>query len=111
MGHDWNLDIKLSFQTASVVPKMQGETCTCSKVPEMTELSPFQRINPSAEMVMIDRMFNQEERASLSRDKRLALVDPGKTARVEVEVEVEVKVEVEERPHHSSGLLACGEPA
>ncbi|XP_067421136.1 BRD4-interacting chromatin-remodeling complex-associated protein-like [Emydura macquarii macquarii] len=34
------------------------------------------RINPSAEMVMIDRMFNQEERASLSRDKRLALVDP-----------------------------------
>uniref|UniRef100_A0A8C6ZRE7 BICRA like chromatin remodeling complex associated protein n=1 Tax=Nothoprocta perdicaria TaxID=30464 RepID=A0A8C6ZRE7_NOTPE len=34
------------------------------------------RINPSAEMVMIDRMFNQEERASLSRDKRLALMDP-----------------------------------
>lgn len=34
------------------------------------------RINPSAETVMIDRMFNQEERASLSRDKRLALVDP-----------------------------------
>lgn len=44
----------------------------------MTRLSRFQRINPSAEMVMIDRMFNQEERASLSRDKRLALVDPGK---------------------------------
>lgn len=38
----------------------------------------LQRINPSAEMVMIDRMFNQEERASLSREKRLALVDPGK---------------------------------
>ncbi|XP_055469172.1 BRD4-interacting chromatin-remodeling complex-associated protein-like [Psammomys obesus] len=34
------------------------------------------RISPSAEVVMIDRMFNQEERASLSRDKRLALVDP-----------------------------------
>ncbi|XP_061204312.1 BRD4-interacting chromatin-remodeling complex-associated protein-like isoform X5 [Neopsephotus bourkii] len=34
------------------------------------------RINPSAEMVMIDRMFNQEERASLTRDKRLAHVDP-----------------------------------
>ncbi|XP_004710824.1 BRD4-interacting chromatin-remodeling complex-associated protein-like [Echinops telfairi] len=34
------------------------------------------RIDPSAEMVMIDRMFNQEERAALSRDKRLALVDP-----------------------------------
>ena len=37
---------------------------------------------------MIDRMFNQEERASLSRDKRLALVDPGKshqgTGRVQV---------------------------
>lgn len=38
----------------------------------------LQRINPSAEMVMIDRMFNQEERASLTREKRLALVDPGK---------------------------------
>lgn len=38
----------------------------------------LQRINPSAEMVMIDRMFNQDERASLTRDKRLALVDPGK---------------------------------
>ncbi|XP_053829014.1 BRD4-interacting chromatin-remodeling complex-associated protein-like isoform X3 [Vidua macroura] len=36
----------------------------------------IQRINPSAEMVMIDRMFNQEERASLTREKRLALVDP-----------------------------------
>ncbi|XP_066478816.1 BRD4-interacting chromatin-remodeling complex-associated protein-like isoform X1 [Tiliqua scincoides] len=34
------------------------------------------RINPSAEMVMIDRMFNQEERQTLSRDKRLAIVDP-----------------------------------
>lgn len=44
----------------------------------MTGLCRLQRINPSAEMVMIDRMFNQEERASLSRDKRLALVDPGK---------------------------------
>lgn len=29
-------------------------------------------------MVMIDRMFNQEERQCLSRDKRLAIVDPGK---------------------------------
>ena len=44
----------------------------------MTTASRLQRINPSAEMVMIDRMFNQEERAALSRDKRLALVDPGK---------------------------------
>nr|XP_060610341.1 BRD4-interacting chromatin-remodeling complex-associated protein-like isoform X1 [Anolis sagrei ordinatus]XP_060610342.1 BRD4-interacting chromatin-remodeling complex-associated protein-like isoform X1 [Anolis sagrei ordinatus]XP_060610343.1 BRD4-interacting chromatin-remodeling complex-associated protein-like isoform X1 [Anolis sagrei ordinatus] len=34
------------------------------------------RINPSAEMVMIDRMFNQDERQALSRDKRLAIVDP-----------------------------------
>ncbi|XP_063774378.1 BRD4-interacting chromatin-remodeling complex-associated protein-like [Pseudophryne corroboree] len=34
------------------------------------------RINPSAEMVMLDRMFNQEERATLTREKRMALVDP-----------------------------------
>ncbi|XP_069090070.1 BRD4-interacting chromatin-remodeling complex-associated protein-like isoform X1 [Pleurodeles waltl] len=34
------------------------------------------RINPSAEMVMIDRMFNQEERAALTREKRLTIVDP-----------------------------------
>lgn len=39
-------------------------------------------------MVMIDRMFNQEERASLTREKRLALVDPGKeclTSKLSVE--------------------------
>ncbi|KAM5165380.1 BRD4-interacting chromatin-remodeling complex-associated protein-like [Mantella aurantiaca] len=34
------------------------------------------RITPSAEMVMLDRIFNQEERAALTRDKRTALVDP-----------------------------------
>ncbi|KAG8584268.1 hypothetical protein GDO81_008761 [Engystomops pustulosus] len=34
------------------------------------------RITPSAEMVMLDRMFNQEERATLTREKRMALVDP-----------------------------------
>ncbi|XP_018414971.1 PREDICTED: GLTSCR1-like protein [Nanorana parkeri] len=34
------------------------------------------RITPSAEMVMLDRIFNQEERATLTRDKRTALVDP-----------------------------------
>ncbi|KAM4694684.1 BRD4-interacting chromatin-remodeling complex-associated protein-like [Discoglossus pictus] len=34
------------------------------------------RINPSAEMVMLDRMFNQEERATLTREKRFAVVDP-----------------------------------
>lgn len=34
------------------------------------------RITPSAEMVMLDRMFNQEERAALTREKRTALVDP-----------------------------------
>ncbi|XP_069811259.1 BRD4-interacting chromatin-remodeling complex-associated protein-like [Dendropsophus ebraccatus] len=34
------------------------------------------RIAPSAEMVMLDRMFNQEERAMLTQEKRMALVDP-----------------------------------
>ncbi|XP_075060278.1 BRD4-interacting chromatin-remodeling complex-associated protein-like isoform X3 [Mixophyes fleayi] len=34
------------------------------------------RINPSAEMVMLDRMFNQEERAGLTREKRMSVVDP-----------------------------------
>ncbi|XP_063299955.1 BRD4-interacting chromatin-remodeling complex-associated protein-like [Pelobates fuscus] len=34
------------------------------------------RINPSAEMVMLDRIFNQEERAALTREKRMSLVDP-----------------------------------
>ncbi|XP_048392748.1 BRD4-interacting chromatin-remodeling complex-associated protein-like [Stegostoma tigrinum] len=33
------------------------------------------RVNPSAEMVMIDRVFNQDEKASLIQDKRLALED------------------------------------
>ncbi|KAG5855215.1 hypothetical protein ANANG_G00046730 [Anguilla anguilla] len=35
-----------------------------------------ERTNPSSELVMIDRTFNQEERSNLTRDKRLALVDP-----------------------------------
>eukprot|EP00079_Xenopus_tropicalis_P035837 XP_017949608.1 PREDICTED: GLTSCR1-like protein [Xenopus tropicalis] len=34
------------------------------------------RINPSAEVVMLDRIFNQEERATLTCEKRFALVDP-----------------------------------
>ncbi|KAM4770870.1 BRD4-interacting chromatin-remodeling complex-associated protein-like [Rhinophrynus dorsalis] len=34
------------------------------------------RINPSAEMVMLDRIFNQEERATLTREKRFAVIDP-----------------------------------
>ncbi|XP_064177121.1 BRD4-interacting chromatin-remodeling complex-associated protein-like isoform X1 [Anguilla rostrata] len=34
-----------------------------------------ERTNPSSELVMIDRTFNQEERSNLTRDKRLALVD------------------------------------
>ncbi|XP_073409541.1 BRD4-interacting chromatin-remodeling complex-associated protein-like isoform X2 [Dendrobates tinctorius] len=34
------------------------------------------RTTPSAEMVMLDRMFNQEERAMLTLEKRMALVDP-----------------------------------
>lgn len=29
-------------------------------------------------MVMIDRTFNQEERSTLTQDKRMVLVDPGK---------------------------------
>lgn len=68
---------------ALVLKGTGGIKMEMKKAPEMTGLSYFQRINPSAEMVMIDRMFNQEERASLSRDKRLALVDPGKTRRGE----------------------------
>lgn len=38
-----------------------------------------QRSSPSSEMVMIDRTFNQEERRTLTQDKRLVLVDPGRT--------------------------------
>ncbi|XP_007890645.1 BRD4-interacting chromatin-remodeling complex-associated protein-like isoform X2 [Callorhinchus milii] len=33
------------------------------------------RVNPSAEMVMIDRVFNQDEKASLIQDKRLSAED------------------------------------
>uniref|UniRef100_A0A8C5W938 BICRA like chromatin remodeling complex associated protein n=1 Tax=Leptobrachium leishanense TaxID=445787 RepID=A0A8C5W938_9ANUR len=34
------------------------------------------RINPSAEVVMLDRIFNQEERSTLTREKRMSLIDP-----------------------------------
>ncbi|XP_041031979.1 BRD4-interacting chromatin-remodeling complex-associated protein-like isoform X2 [Carcharodon carcharias] len=33
------------------------------------------RVNPSAEMVMIDRVFNQDEKAALNQDKRFSLED------------------------------------
>ncbi|XP_067901231.1 BRD4-interacting chromatin-remodeling complex-associated protein-like isoform X2 [Heterodontus francisci] len=33
------------------------------------------RVNPSAEMVMIDRVFNQDEKVALIQDKRLSLED------------------------------------
>ncbi|XP_062859064.1 BRD4-interacting chromatin-remodeling complex-associated protein-like [Trichomycterus rosablanca] len=35
-----------------------------------------ERCNPSSEIVMIDRTFNQEERNNLTQDKRMLLVDP-----------------------------------
>lgn len=35
-----------------------------------------ERSSPSSEIVMIDRTFNQEERGSLTADKRTVLVDP-----------------------------------
>lgn len=38
---------------------------------------PEQRLGPSAEMVMIDRMFIQEEKIALSQDKILAKERPG----------------------------------
>lgn len=36
-----------------------------------------QRLGPSAEMVMIDRMFIQEEKVALSQDRVLAKEKPG----------------------------------
>lgn len=36
-----------------------------------------QRLGPSAEMVMIDRMFIQEEKIALSQDRILARERPG----------------------------------
>lgn len=38
---------------------------------------PEQRLGPSAEMVMIDRMFIQEEKLALSQDRILAKERPG----------------------------------
>lgn len=38
---------------------------------------PLQRVSPSAEMVMIDRMFIQEEKTTLALDKQLAKEKPG----------------------------------
>lgn len=37
-----------------------------------------QRVSPSAEMVMIDRMFIQEEKTTLALDKQLAKEKPGR---------------------------------
>lgn len=38
-----------------------------------------QRLGPSAEMVMIDRMFIQEEKVALSQDRIVARERPGTT--------------------------------
>lgn len=38
---------------------------------------PEQRLGPSAEMVMIDRMFIQEEKVALNQDRILAKERPG----------------------------------
>lgn len=40
-------------------------------------INPPQRVSPSAEMVMIDRMFIQEEKTTLALDKQLAKEKPG----------------------------------
>lgn len=41
---------------------------------------PEQRLGPSAEMVMIDRMFIQEEKIALGQDRILAKERPGTVA-------------------------------
>lgn len=43
-------------------------------------INPPQRVSPSAEMVMIDRMFIQEEKTTLALDKQLAKEKPGERA-------------------------------
>lgn len=42
-----------------------------------------QRVSPSAEMVMIDRMFIQEEKTTLALDKQLAKEKPGEKGGME----------------------------
>uniref|UniRef100_UPI00398E48E9 BRD4-interacting chromatin-remodeling complex-associated protein-like isoform X5 n=1 Tax=Pristiophorus japonicus TaxID=55135 RepID=UPI00398E48E9 len=69
------------------------------------------RINPSAEMVMIDRVFNQDEKVSLIQDKRFFLEDSdGYLANFCCSSTVSVKPEAETQPlttdmipHKSSG--------
>ncbi|MBN3312632.1 BICRA protein, partial [Atractosteus spatula] len=40
-------------------------------------LQEAQQVSPSAEMVMLERLFLQDERAALSEEKRIAKLDPG----------------------------------
>lgn len=45
-------------------------------VPGMTHTSHFQKVDPTAEMVMLERMFLEAERARLKEERRLAQEDP-----------------------------------
>ncbi|XP_072366276.1 BRD4-interacting chromatin-remodeling complex-associated protein-like isoform X3 [Scyliorhinus torazame] len=69
------------------------------------------RVNPSAEMVMIDRVFNQDEKATLIQDKRFSLEDSdgylanfccSSTVLVKPVAETQPRT-AEMRPHKTSG--------
>lgn len=61
-----SLDLFLCLDLMS--PQFIGILCVCYLE---------QRLGPSAEMVMIDRMFIQEEKVALSQDRVLAKEKPG----------------------------------
>lgn len=60
--------LDLSWCLDLVSPKFIDLLCACYLE---------QRLGPSAEMVMIDRMFIQEEKVGLSQDRVLAKEKPG----------------------------------
>ncbi|MEE6474072.1 hypothetical protein FKM82_010267 [Ascaphus truei] len=67
---------KVDNEFESVATQLLKKTQSMLNKYRLLLLEDAMRINPSAEMVMLDRMFNQEERATLTREKRFALVDP-----------------------------------
>uniref|UniRef100_H3C3S8 BICRA like chromatin remodeling complex associated protein n=1 Tax=Tetraodon nigroviridis TaxID=99883 RepID=H3C3S8_TETNG len=61
---------------ADVATQVLNRTCAMVNKYRRLLMVEAERSSPSSEMVMIDRTFNQEERSTLTQDKRLVLVDP-----------------------------------
>uniref|UniRef100_W5N773 Si:ch211-168d23.3 n=1 Tax=Lepisosteus oculatus TaxID=7918 RepID=W5N773_LEPOC len=68
-------------------------------------LQEAQQVSPSAEMVMLERLFLQDERAALSEEKRIAKLDPGNSCYSILDMGAGVSSAVQQKTQF--GLMLC----